>query len=135
MKTNSLRTRVIVTTLVLLAIVLAVVVTTVTLAYRARLDDDLRNRLTAAGIAVERVGSAATAKQLLPGLALEGIATHFSGSRAAPPAARKAATARSTSRQRGSLLVLDEDLPDGTHVSFSASRASIDATNRARSRR
>ena len=81
MKTGSLRTRVTVTTLALLAIVLAVVVTTVTLAYRARLDGDLRDRVTRAGAAVERAGSAAAVKPLIPGLALEGIATRFT----APP--------------------------------------------------
>ena len=84
MKTGSLRARVTVTTLVLLAIVLAVVVTTVTLAYRAKLDGDLRGRLTQAGAAVERAGSAPAVKRLIPGLALEGIATRF----AAPPGHR-----------------------------------------------
>jgi hypothetical protein len=74
MKTGSLRARVILTTLALLAIVLAVVVTAVTLAYRAKLDGDLRSRLTDASAAVERAGSAGQAKRLLPGLALEGIA-------------------------------------------------------------
>ena len=57
MKTGSLRARVIITTLALLAIVLAGVVTAVTLAYRAKLDGDLHSRLTTAGAAVERAGS------------------------------------------------------------------------------
>ena len=74
MKTGSLRARVIFTTLALLAIVLAGVVTAVTLAYRAKLDGDLHNRLAKAGAAVDRAGSAGKAKRLLPGLALEGIA-------------------------------------------------------------
>ena len=126
MKTGSLRARVIITTLALLAIVLAGVVTAVTLAYRAKLDGDLHSRLTTAGAAVERAGSAGQAKRLLPGLALEGIAIRIT-----PPAgaqARAAAPAETglTIRARGSLLILDEILPDSTKVSFSASRASID---------
>lgn len=120
MKTGSIRARVIVTTLALLAIVLGAVVTAVTLAYRAKLSGDLRNRLTAAGVVVERRGSAGEAKPLLAGLALEGIATHFGGSRTTPPLTGPRI------QTHGSLLVLDEVLPDGTRVSFSASRASID---------
>ena len=126
MKTGSLRARVIVTTVVLLAIVLAGVVTAVTLAYRAKLDGDLHSRLAKAGAAVERAGSAGQAKRLLPGLALEGIAIRIK-----PPAGGEAPAtgpAKTTSaiQARGSLLVLDDALPDGTRVSFTASRASID---------
>ena len=55
MKTGSLRARVIVTTLALLAIVLAGVITTVTLVYRARLHDDVLNRLSAATVVVGRL--------------------------------------------------------------------------------
>jgi two-component system, OmpR family, sensor kinase len=120
MKTGSLRARVALTTLALLAIVLAAVVTAVTLAYRAKLDGDLRHRLTNASAAVERAGSAAVAKRLLPGLALEGIATRFGGTRGTAPVKGPRI------ETRGSLLVLDEILPDGTRVTFSASRASID---------
>ncbi len=126
MKTGSLRARVILITLALLAIVLASVVTAVTLAYRAKLDGDLHSRLAKAGAAVERVGSAGQAKRLLPGLALEGIAIRITppaGSEA--PAAGPAKTA-STIHARGSLLILDELLRDGTKLSFTASRASID---------
>jgi signal transduction histidine kinase len=120
MKTGSIRTRVILTTLALLAIVLAAVVTAVTLAYRAKLDGDLRNRVTAAGAVIERRGSAGDAKPLLAGLALEGIATRFGGPRTTAPLKGPRI------QTRGSLLVLDEILPDGTRVSLSASRASID---------
>lgn len=120
MKTNSLRARVIVTTLALLAIVLAVVVTAVTVAYRAKLNDDLRNRLTGAGTLIEQVGSAGDVKPLIAGLALEGIATRFGG----PPST--APTKGPRIETRGSLLVVDEILRDGTRVRFSASRASID---------
>ncbi len=121
MKTGSLRARVIVTTLALLAIVLVVVVTAVTLVYRAKLDGDLRGRLTAAGVAVQRMGTSEGAKPLLLGLALEGIATHFSAG-SVPAKAGSSPTIHT----RGSLLVLDETLADGTQVSFSASHASID---------
>ncbi len=121
MKTGSLRARVTLITLALLAIVLAAVVTAVTLAYRAKLDGDLRDRLTNAGATVERAGSAAEAKRVLPGLALEGIATRF----LRDPGTARAKTG-STIKTHGSLLVLDEVLPDRTRVSFSASHASID---------
>jgi signal transduction histidine kinase len=121
MKTGSLRARVTVTILVLLAIVLAGVVTTVTLAYRARLDGDLRSRVTHAGAAVERAGSARAVKPLIPGLALEGIATRFTAAPGTGPAKTS-----STVQTHGSLLTLDEVLPDRTRVVFSASRASIE---------
>jgi signal transduction histidine kinase len=126
MKTGSLRARVILTTLGLLTIVLAGVVTAVTLAYRAKLDGDIHSRLARAGAAVERTGSAGQAKRLLPGLALEGIAIRIT-----PPALGEAPAANRgktspTIQARGSLLILDEALPDGTKVSFTASRASIE---------
>jgi two-component system, OmpR family, sensor kinase len=124
MKTGSLRARVILTTLAVLAIVLAGVVTAVTLAYRAKLDGDLHTRLAEAGASVLHAGSAGQAKRLLPGLALEGIAIRITPppSTATPPST----SARSPIvRARGSLLILDELLPDGTKVSFSASRTSI----------
>ena len=121
MKTESLRARVILITLALLAIVLAAVVTATTLAYRTKLDGDLRNRLTNAGSAVERAGSGYKLKSLIPGLALEGIAV--AGER---PGATTRAKTGSTVHTRGSLLILDEVLADGTRLSFSASRASID---------
>jgi two-component system, OmpR family, sensor kinase len=129
MKTGSLRTRVIVTTLTLLAAVLAAVVAVVTLAYRAKLEGDLHSRLTAAGDVVGRTGSAGAAKLLIPGLALEGIAVRFGGSaRVVIPRGPKIQAAGGTApiQQRGSLLALQEVLPDGTRVYFSASRASID---------
>ena len=74
MKTGSLRARVILTTLAVLAIVLAGVVTAVTFAYRAKLDGDLHTRLAEAGASVLHAGSAGQAKRLLPALALERIA-------------------------------------------------------------
>jgi two-component system OmpR family sensor kinase len=125
MKTGSLRARVILTTLAVLAIVLAGVVTAVTLAYRAKLDGDLHTRLEKAGASVLRAGSAGQAKRLLPGLALEGIAIRITP----PPAAATPPSTPAESptiRAHGSLLILDEPLPDGTKIAFSASRASID---------
>jgi two-component system, OmpR family, sensor kinase len=126
MKTGSLRARVILITLALLAIVLAAVVTAVTLAYRARLDSDLRNRLTHGGAAVERAGSSERAKLLVPGLALEGISVDFT----LPDHASATRTTRAKSaariQSRGSLLILKEVLRDGTQLTFSASRKSID---------
>lgn len=125
MKTGSLRARVILSTLAVLAIVLAGVVTAVTFAYRAKLDGDLHTRLAEAGASVVHARSAGQAKRLLPGLALEGIAIRITPP---PPAATPPSTsARSPIiRARGSLLILDEVLPDGTKVSFSTSRTSID---------
>jgi two-component system OmpR family sensor kinase len=124
MKTGSLRARVIITTLAVLAIVLAGVVTAVTLAYRAKLDGDLHARLGEAGASVLHAGSAGQAKRLLPGLALEGIAIRITP----PPTATPPSTSAKSPviRARGPLLILDEALPDGTKVSFSTSRTSID---------
>jgi signal transduction histidine kinase len=126
MKTGSLRNRVILTTLILLTIVLAGVVTAVTLAYRAKLDGDLHSRLTKAGASVERAGSAGQAKRLLPGLALEGIAIRIKPPAPSEASATGQAKTASTIQTRGSLLILDEVLPDRTKVFFTASRASID---------
>jgi signal transduction histidine kinase len=130
MRTGSLQRRVTLTTLALLAIVLVAVVTAVTVAYRAKLDGDLRTRLTKAGAAVERAGQGRALKELVPGLALEGIAIR--GSSAPPHRADAGGHATSpantgpTIQTHGSLLILDEGLPDGTRLSISASRASID---------
>jgi two-component system, OmpR family, sensor kinase len=133
MKTGSLRARVILTTLAVLAIVLAGVVTAVTLAYRARLNADLRSKLTDAASVVERRGSAADVKPVIPGLSLEGIAVRFgggSGGKPTSPVTLKplpaAAKTSSSIRTQGSLLVLHVVLRDGTQAYFSASRASID---------
>lgn len=124
MKTGSLRARVILTTLAVLTIVLAGVVTAVTLAYRAKLAGDLHTRLAEAGASVLHAGSAGQAKRLLPGLALEGIAIRITP----PPTATPPSTSAKSPmiRARGSLLILDEVLPDGTKIAFSASRASND---------
>lgn len=118
MKTGSLRARVTLTTLALLAIVLAAVVAAVTFAYRSKLDADLHSRLQSAGVLAEHVDSASQLKPLVPGLALEGVATNFvPGHAGARPGW--------TIQTQGSLLVLDGVLPDGTRVVLSASRRSI----------
>jgi signal transduction histidine kinase len=113
-------------TLAVLAIVLAAVVTAVTLAYRARLDGDLRTRLRHAGSAVERGGSVGHIKPLVAGLALEGIATRIKPAVGTGTSAPGSAETRPSIHTHGSLFVLDEGLPDGSRVSFSASRSSID---------
>lgn len=132
MTTGSLRARVTLVTLGLLVVVLSVVVTVVTLAYRSSLQRDLRRHLTAAGTAVRRAGSGKAAKDLTRGLALEGIATTI-GEVSQPlppgkglPGQRRAPVKPGTSvSSKGSLLVLDEVLPDGTRVTFAASNGPI----------
>lgn len=139
MKTGSLRTRVILTTLALLAIVLAVVVAATTLAYRAKLDGDLRNQLTNAGVAAKQAGAKrkgatdarprprppravpgfAGLSQLASVLALEGIAIRIVRS-------PRTASEPPTIHANGSLLTLDEGLPNGTHVVLRTSSASVD---------
>jgi signal transduction histidine kinase len=131
MKTGSLRTRVSLITLTLLALVLTVVIAAVTLTYRSKLDGDLDRRLAAAGTAVERAGSEAAAKPLVQGLALEGIATRIDSAVQPPPAGKGGPASGPIKpgpfiQTRGSLLVLSEVLPDGKEVTFSASRASVD---------
>src|SRR5207244_11065834 len=117
MKTGSLRARVILSTLAVLAIVLAGVVTAVTLAYRAKLDGDLHTRLAEAGASVLHAGSAGQAKRLLPGLALEGIAIHIT--HPPPPAPPPSTAAKSPMiPARAPLLTLHAAHPDGTTVSF-----------------
>jgi two-component system, OmpR family, sensor kinase len=131
MRTGSLRLRVAVATLALLAVVLGVVVTTVTLAYRSSLQRDLRHRLTNAGSAVQRAGTGTSAKALVQGLALEGIATQISSAtpplplgKGGPSTPAPVKTGEAIS-SHGSLLVLEEHLPDGALVRFSTSERGI----------
>ena len=72
MRTVSLRLRVTVATLVVLALSLAGFAVAVTLHYRSGLEHDLRNRLIAGGLALQRT-SPTDLKQLMSSLALEGI--------------------------------------------------------------
>jgi len=130
MSTGSLRTRVAVVSLSLLAVVLVVVVSVVTLAYRSSLESDLRHRLETAARAVQQARSASAVKPLTQGLSLEGIATSIEGPQPLPAGKAGAGTTApvktgSSIHARGSLLVLDETLRDGTRVSFSASAASV----------
>ena len=130
MNTGSIRTRVTLVTLSLLVIVLAIVVTAVTLAYRSSLQSDLRGQLTAAGTAVRRAGSADAAKALVRGLALEGIATNISRAGEPLPPGKGAPglvpiKPGTSITSAASLLVLDEVLPDGTRVTFSASSSRV----------
>jgi signal transduction histidine kinase len=127
MKTGSLRVRVSLTILALLAIVLAGVVAAVTLVYRDKLDGDLRGRLTHAASAIHHA-SPLELKSLVPGLALEGIALRAGPAAGPPPRRASGATARpgSTIESHGRLLILDDVLRDGAPVSISASRGSID---------
>lgn len=120
MSTRSLRTRLSVTTLAFVAAVLAVVIAAVTLAYRARLYDDLRGRVTHAAAVVAHAGSAPALKPLIPGLTLEGIAVRFT----APPGTGARKTS-STLRTQGSLLTLTETLRDRSTIVFSSSNAAI----------
>jgi signal transduction histidine kinase len=130
MRTGSLRARIVLLTLSLLAVVLAAVVAAVTLVYRAKLDGDLRSRLESAAALVERAGSAGQAKVLVAGFAHEGIAIHFSGARRAPDQSKESVVAKparkaaSTVKTRGSLLLVKEGLRDGTNVVLSASSTS-----------
>src|ERR1700680_2072639 len=125
MNTGSLRKRVALTPLPLLAVVLASVVASVTLLYRASLDRDLRHRLTVAATAMRTMWPVGQGKQLAFALALEGIATDIrpgplnAGQAPAgePPSAQPGASGAS----RSSLLVLRQTLPDGTQVTYSAS--------------
>ncbi len=131
MSTGSLRARVTLFTLSLLVVVLIVVVTAVTLAYRSSLQNDLRGRLASAGAAVRQAGTGQAAKVLVQGLALEGIATQIERGAAPLPAGKgqpgqKAPIKPGTSiTSRGSLLMLEETLSDGTRVTFSSSSAQI----------
>jgi two-component system OmpR family sensor kinase len=127
MTTRSLRARVTITTLAVLAVVLAAVVTAVTLTYRARLEGNLRSHLRTAAAAVQRAGSPPEIKQLASGLALEGIDVGFSP---APSDSGVRATARSKIsapiRTHGSLLRVAVTLSGGIRVSLTASVADLD---------
>ena len=130
MRTGSLRTRVILTTLSLLAVVLVAVIAAVTLIYRATLRHDLSHRLTTAAAAAQQQWPNG-GKQLLTGLALEGIATDINTTRQQVPAAKAAAAGLPPIKpgnrieSRGSLLELDQTLPDGTQITYTASQAPV----------
>jgi two-component system, OmpR family, sensor kinase len=80
MKTSSLRVRVTVATVLVLALSLAGFAVAVTLDYRGGLERDLRNRLAGGGLALSRTPNNEI-KQLVSSLALEGINVSFSPAR------------------------------------------------------
>jgi two-component system, OmpR family, sensor kinase len=118
---GSLRARVALMTLPLLAVVLIVVAAMVTTLYRTSLDHDLRSRLSAAAAAMSRAWPAGQGKTLVPALALEGISTDIRG-----PSRAGGQTGTAMS-MRGSLLVLRQRLPDGTTVVYGASEEQVQA--------
>jgi two-component system, OmpR family, sensor kinase len=122
MTTGSLRTRVVVAALPVLVLALAVAVTAVTALYRASLDGDLHARLTAAAAVMQRTWPGGQGKQLIPGLAMEGIATDI---RVLPHRPDGQAASSTATTSRGSLLVLQQTLPDGTQITYSASEQQI----------
>jgi two-component system, OmpR family, sensor kinase len=124
--TGSLRTHVIVVALPVLALALAAAATAVTAFYRASLDRDLRARLTAAAAVMQRTWPSGQGKSLIPGLAMEGIATDV---RVLPhrPAGRQASSIPTT---QGSLLLLRQTLADGTQITYSASEQQITSSVR-----
>ncbi|HEX6523018.1 MAG TPA: HAMP domain-containing sensor histidine kinase [Streptosporangiaceae bacterium] len=122
MSAGSLRTRVAVMTLPLLAGVLIVVAVTVTALYRASLDHDLRSRLTATAAAMGRTWPSGLGKSLVPGLTLEGISTEIHGR---PQPASGQITAGTVISASGSLLVLRQTLPDGTTIIYRASENQV----------
>jgi signal transduction histidine kinase len=130
-KTGSLRRRVVVATLALLAVVLTGFATAVTLRYRSSSQDALDQRLVAGARALGAADPQG-AKQLIASLGLEGIVVHIEKAPGLPdkggvaaPAVVKDATP--SVAQRGSLLVVQQ--PVGSHLlaTLTASRAPIDS--------
>jgi two-component system, OmpR family, sensor kinase len=128
-KTGSLRTRVTVATLALLVVVLAGVITAVTIAYRSDRQGDLTGQLRAAADQFRDTPPGAATKILIGNLARQGIAVELRPSSPAGPADTPAASdprAVNPGEPSSSLVLLDQVLPDGTDVTLSASNAAID---------
>jgi signal transduction histidine kinase len=131
MKTGSLRLRVTVATLIVLAIVLAGVVASTTLLYRSSLQRDVRGQLENAALAFEKARPGQQQKQLIASLALEGIATDVQTGQSSLPPAKAAASGTppikpgASVTSSGSLFVLTDVRPDGARVTFSSSDARI----------
>jgi two-component system, OmpR family, sensor kinase len=130
MRTGSLRARVTLTMLALLALVLSVVVTAVTISYRSSLDRDLRHQLRSAAEAFIHAPAGATTKVLIGNLALQGIAVEFQPGQPLPADTQSKAAfvpvkLGSDIRSRGALITLDQMLPDGTRIVLSASTDAI----------
>jgi signal transduction histidine kinase len=115
----------------LAAIALVLVLIAVTLSYRTVLQNDLHHRLEAAAAMIAKVRSADAAKPLVPGLALEGVATRIQGPNLAlaspKPGAPLAPPIKfgKTTTSSGSLLSATETLSDGSEVTFTVSQSSI----------
>jgi len=131
MRTGSLRARVTLTMLALLAVVLAAVVAAVTISYRSSLERDLRHQLRSAAGAFALAPPGDGRKVLIGNLARQGIAVDLvpgSGVAAGDRSAKAAVAAAGSGgeiRSRRSLLVLDRKLPDGTRIALSASTGAI----------
>ncbi|HEY2056022.1 MAG TPA: HAMP domain-containing sensor histidine kinase [Solirubrobacterales bacterium] len=131
MSSGSVRARVTYAGLAVLALALVAVVVGTALAYRARLNDDLQGKVADAASGFERAWPGPAARQLIGTLALEGIATQVDSATGSPPSSPpkhggptpiKPGTTITT---RGSLVVDEEVLADGTLVRFTASRAQV----------
>jgi len=131
MKTASLKTRVTAAILALLVVVLAGVVAAVTIAYRSSLDRDLRHQLRVAATEFRYAPANETTKVLVSNLSRQGIAVEFEPGSGALPGDKLADSGEppvkvgSAIRRRGSLVVLDQVLPDGAHVTLTASNSRI----------
>ena len=129
MKTGSLRTRVTLTSLALLLVVLAGVIAAVTIAYRSGRQGDLTGQLRAAADQFLDTPPGAATKILIGNLARQGIAVDFRPGSPDGPADTPAASdhdAVNPGELSSSLVVFDQVLADGTRVTLSASNAAID---------
>jgi two-component system OmpR family sensor kinase len=139
-KTGSLGARVTFATLALLVVVLTGVIAAVTIAYRSNREQDLATQLHAAADDFQRTPPGEVTKFLAADLARQGIAVDFENGSApvsdtqpvpADPGGGKpdpgSVKTDGPIGAPGSLVVLDQPLPDGTHVVLSASNDAIDA--------
>jgi two-component system OmpR family sensor kinase len=139
-RTGSLRKRVTSATLVLLAIMLTGVIAAVTIAYRSNRERDLIEQLRAAGDEFDDALPGDVTKFFVADLARHGIAVDFGDTSATVPDAKSGSSdptgvkpypppvkAAGTISAQGSLVVLDQQLPDGTYVVLSASSDAIAA--------
>ena len=129
MNTGSLRTRVTLTTLVLLVFVLAGVIAAVTIAYRSNRQSDLVNQLQAAADQFRDTQPGPATKILIGNLARQGIAVDFQSDSSAGSANAPGASGEPVvdgGDEHTSVEVLDQVLPDGTRVTLSASNEAID---------
>ena len=140
MKTGSLSKRVTLATLGLLAIVLTGVIAAVTFAYRSNRAQDLAEQLRAAGGEFNDTLPGDVTKFFVADLARHGIAVDFADTSATVPNAKPGSSNPAGVKSypppvkkdgaittQGSLVVLDQQLPDGTYVVLSASNDAIAA--------